>query len=658
MRFLYKCEIKFKFIFSVFYCQCRYDAVVLASIVANPLVPTKSLLRQEKNSSCEENYFRMRVLALISGGKDSIFAMHVVHASGHDIVVLGHISPSQNEPDSEMYQSVASEGVHKISEALEIPLLIQATSNVQKIKEMQYSKTEGDEVEDLFLLLERAKIEYDIDAISCGALLSDYQRVRVENICSRLGLVNFAPLWQKDQSQYLEDLEAVGIDSVIVKVAAIGLKRSHLGQRLANVRSHLEKLKNQFGVHPAGEGGELESFVLDAPMYKRAISIDKSDVVTHSDDFDAPVLYLKLQEVSLQPKEPSNSDWMICPDIMKYRSFSPETEPPECGLKRPSIISRDRLLVVSGLTSRSFKEARSRIEDELQKANLSISDIIAVQLYLRDLSQFGTINVEYSKMMGNHSPTRTCVEIELPPSVPFVISLLAFRPLHPNSTKSFLHVESRSNWASCIVGPYSQAVVLKTNSINSNLFYSGLIGLKSFEHLMGCGSRNQSVLAVSHRDAITINMLGGELDSNSDLDGFDLAQFGFVTTEEFSSDDNNSSFDLVVPCLPRGALLEIVPHRYSIKRPFLKRIILLESSNQLSDVLQLVKSNLLYQITLFYSDWSDEIKNTIKELDDLTHVSRQFIFISTIMKKKGQKISWAIVIDELNMNVLNEQTEE
>lgn len=37
----------------------------------------------------------MRVLALISGGKDSIFAMHVVQASGHDIVVLGHISPSQ-----------------------------------------------------------------------------------------------------------------------------------------------------------------------------------------------------------------------------------------------------------------------------------------------------------------------------------------------------------------------------------------------------------------------------------------------------------------------------------------------------------------------------------------------------------------------------------
>lgn len=89
---------------------------------------------------------------------------------------------------------------------------------------------------------------------------------------------------------------------------------------------------------------------------------------------------------------------------------------------------------------------------------------------------------------------------------------------------------------------------------------------------MGCGSRNQSMLAVSHRDAITENMLGGELDSSD----FDLVQFGFVTSDEFCSDGNISSFDLVVPCLPRGALLEIVPHRYSIKSQFLKRIILVE----------------------------------------------------------------------------------
>ena len=63
----------------------------------------------------------------------------------------------------------------------------------------------------------------------------------------------------------------------------------------------------------------MESFVLDAPMYKRAISIDKSDVVTHSDDFDAPGKSIfrkfpKFQEKIVFVKfkrEIANSIWMF-----------------------------------------------------------------------------------------------------------------------------------------------------------------------------------------------------------------------------------------------------------------------------------------------------------------------------------------------------------
>ena len=56
----------------------------------------------------------------------------------------------------------------------------------------------------------------------------------MENVCTRLNLINFAPLWQKDQNVYLGDLEALEIDSIIVKVAAIGLGRKHLGARGVN----------------------------------------------------------------------------------------------------------------------------------------------------------------------------------------------------------------------------------------------------------------------------------------------------------------------------------------------------------------------------------------------------------------------------------------
>ena len=32
----------------------------------------------------------------------------------------------------------------------------------------------------------------------------------------------------------------------------------------------------------------MESFVLDAPLYKRKIVVEQKETVVHSDDFDAP----------------------------------------------------------------------------------------------------------------------------------------------------------------------------------------------------------------------------------------------------------------------------------------------------------------------------------------------------------------------------------
>ena len=58
---------------------------------------------------------------------------------------------------------------------------------------------EGDEVEDLTRLLTRVKNETGAEAVSVGAILSDYQRVRVESVCLRLSLVPLAYLWRRGQ---------------------------------------------------------------------------------------------------------------------------------------------------------------------------------------------------------------------------------------------------------------------------------------------------------------------------------------------------------------------------------------------------------------------------------------------------------------------------
>ena len=55
----------------------------------------------------------MKVVALISGGKDSCFNMLRCMEEGHDVVCLANLHPPEgtSELDSYMYQSVGSEGV-------------------------------------------------------------------------------------------------------------------------------------------------------------------------------------------------------------------------------------------------------------------------------------------------------------------------------------------------------------------------------------------------------------------------------------------------------------------------------------------------------------------------------------------------------------------
>lgn len=68
-------------------------------------------------------------------------------------------------------------------------------------------KTSGDEVEDMLVLLSEVKRQIpSVSAVSSGAIASDYQRLRVENICSRLGLISLAYLWKQDQSLLLQEM--------------------------------------------------------------------------------------------------------------------------------------------------------------------------------------------------------------------------------------------------------------------------------------------------------------------------------------------------------------------------------------------------------------------------------------------------------------------
>ena len=66
----------------------------------------------------------MKVVGLISGGKDSIFNLVECVAHGHEIICLANLhGPDQGaELDSYMYQTVGVEVAPLIAQAMDLPL--------------------------------------------------------------------------------------------------------------------------------------------------------------------------------------------------------------------------------------------------------------------------------------------------------------------------------------------------------------------------------------------------------------------------------------------------------------------------------------------------------------------------------------------------------
>eukprot|EP01033_Poteriospumella_lacustris_P016670 gene16670-11929_t len=161
---------------------------------------------------------------------------------------------------------------------------------------MEYNEVcPGDEVEDLYELLKDVQAKYPtVKAVACGAILSNYQRHRLEHVCGRLGLTVLSYLWQKERKELLEEMILEhNMDIMLVKVAGAGLQpRKHLGKRLKDLYPQLLKLHKKYGLDLCGEGGEYESLVLDAPYFRKRIEIVATKIIEDPEDPDVGNLFV------------------------------------------------------------------------------------------------------------------------------------------------------------------------------------------------------------------------------------------------------------------------------------------------------------------------------------------------------------------------------
>ncbi len=225
----------------------------------------------------------MKVASLFSGGKDSSFALWCAQMQGWDVERLVTVFPDSKE--SWMFHFPALRWTGLQAQAIDIP---QVTIRTKGAKE--------EELKDLTAGLEELKNSSAIEGIVSGAIASEYQKTRLDNLCDKLGLKSFAPLWHKNEEQLVKEEIAAGFEIIITACNALGFNEKWLGKPLdLSQLAELVKLRKQYGLSVALEGGEAETFVLSGPIFKKRLSLIRSTSHWRGDSG-----YLELEDVRLE----------------------------------------------------------------------------------------------------------------------------------------------------------------------------------------------------------------------------------------------------------------------------------------------------------------------------------------------------------------------
>lgn len=516
----------------------------------------------------------LNVIALISGGKDSLYSILHCIRNGHKVVALGNLYPptttttpheegkpqdeeeqddEEEDIDSFMYQTIGHSIIPHYESALGIPLYRQpitgsAVDTGRVYRDSSSSAAPGgegkekeggiDETESLIPLLQRIKAAHpEANAISAGAILSTYQRTRIENVAARMGLVPLAWLWQypvlpapeerfglgSGEAGLLEDMAAVGCEARIIKVASGGLDAGFLwgdvSGRNAMVRRRIVNGMKRFVLDGGdvrgavlGEGGEYESLALDGPsfLWKRRIEVPRWEEGAG----EGGVAFVRVRGARCVDKD-AEGDGVVPGDVRRpvlldegFKGVLEEVLGGEEVMGKrdeSSVVSSQRQMemsqstnggtwVVANITApEAGPGAAEQMEAIAQKieailastrhedgsAPRTTADIVFTTVLLRSMADFALMNGIYVSLFKKPNPparaTVACGE-SLPEGVKVMVSAVV--DLGSREQRQGLHVQSRSYWAPANIGPYSQAMSVPVQGLEHMVYIAGQIPLE------------------------------------------------------------------------------------------------------------------------------------------------------------------------------------
>lgn len=208
-----------------------------------------------------------KLAALFSGGKDSTHAIYLAEQRGFTVSALVTARPAK--ADSHMFHTP---NLHLTKLAAEAMGIAHVEVPVSGEPEREVAELEAA----LRPLVEAGKI----DGLLSGAIASDYQWTRLNEVGHSLGIRCHSPMWRVDAERVLWDEVASGLKFMIVAAQTEGLNANWLGHTFDDpFVGRLVEQSQEFRFNCAGEGGEYETLVTDGPLFAKRIRVEAYHVL-------------------------------------------------------------------------------------------------------------------------------------------------------------------------------------------------------------------------------------------------------------------------------------------------------------------------------------------------------------------------------------------
>ena len=191
----------------------------------------------------------MKAAALFSGGKDSLYAVHLVEKQGVAVDHLITLLPTLPWP------SPHAENI----EALKIL----AESMGKHLTIVDFQKEEA--------FIEALK-SLKVDALVAGDINVEAHLAGLKAVCNKTGLELLEPIYGRDTSELFHQIFGLGFKALITGVNLNCMDEEWLGFTISK-ESGAAFLSKIGSADPLGENGEFHTLVLECPLYAKPFSI-------------------------------------------------------------------------------------------------------------------------------------------------------------------------------------------------------------------------------------------------------------------------------------------------------------------------------------------------------------------------------------------------